>query len=116
MKFIILLIVVIFIPLVASADEALKAVSVDDIKVIKISGRDKRAVIKTPERKLQIITVGDPIGENGRVTEITTGRVVIEEVTDKGTETVIFRLENGRQKVERIRKVVDEAAPLYGSK
>lgn len=110
---ILILIAVIFIPLVASADEALKAVSVDDIKVIKISGNDEKAVIKTADRALQIINVGDQIGENGKVVEIAEGRVVIEELTDKGKETIIIRLENGKQKVERITTVGDEGEQLY---
>ena len=119
--------------------------SVENIRVIKISPQDERAVIKTSGRKLRIIKVGDVItvkevlssefkvqsteekniADSGmhvpgagfkkqvkrselRVVEIAAGRVVFEEMTDEGFETVIIRLENGKQRVERIRKVVEE--------
>ena len=59
------------------------------------------------------IKVGDSIGETGKVIEITEGRVVIEEKTEKGPETVIIRVEDGKQRVERIRKSKEEAPPLY---
>jgi hypothetical protein len=45
---------------------------------------------------------------NGKIVEITKGRVVIEEKTDSGPETVIIRLEDGKQRVERIKKGVDK--------
>ncbi|MEW6215867.1 MAG: hypothetical protein AB1478_11815, partial [Nitrospirota bacterium] len=62
-----------------------------------------------------------------RVVEITKGRVVIEEKTDKGIETVIIRLEDEvpsyglrvtgsglkKQRIERIRKALEESPMLY---
>lgn len=95
------------------AEEPLQKVSINDIKIIKISVQDEKAVIKTPGRKLQIIKVGDKIGLNGKVTEITKGRIVIEELTDRGMETVIIRVENGDQSVERISRVVMDQGQLY---
>jgi hypothetical protein len=47
------------------------------------------------------------------VTEITKGRIVIEELTDRGMETVIIRVENGDQSVERISRVVMDRGQLY---
>ncbi|MGA1875148.1 MAG: hypothetical protein ACMUIA_06050 [bacterium] len=75
-----------------------------DIQVIKISGRDECAVIKDSGRELRIIKVGDTIGENGKVVEIAEGMVVIEEMTELGTEVLIIRMEDGRQRVERVRR------------
>ncbi len=46
-----------------------------------------------------------------RVTEISEGRIVLEERTNKGIETVIMRVENGKQKMERISKV-PESKPI----
>ena len=112
MRFIIFIIAV-FIPVVALPESPVHPVSVDDIRVIKISAQDEKAVIKATERKLQIIKVGDKIGTNAKVTEITKGRVVIEELTDRGMETVIIRVENGKQRVERIRKIGGAAPNLY---
>ncbi|HDH13658.1 MAG TPA: hypothetical protein ENG83_15925 [Nitrospirae bacterium] len=144
--------------------------SVEEIRVIKISPQDERAVIKTSGRKLRIIKVGDVItikpvlsskfsvqsSENKkesstfkvqsselkkhvpgagfkkrgkrselRVVEIAAGRVVFEEMTDEGLETVIIRLDDDsskfgvqsskvrKQRIERIRKTADKQPLLY---
>ena len=122
------------------------AESIDDIRIIKISSQDQRAIIKTQERELRIIKVGDKIQvkksyqlsavsdqpENGqlrnsyqqrneqlnkivklKVVEIAKGRVVLEEETEKGIETIIMRLENGKQTVERIKRTPDEQPVFY---
>ena len=92
-------------------------------------------MIKTSERNLQVIKVGDIIrvassglrvtgeqategeiaGSGLRVVEITRGRIVMEEMTDRGTETVIIRDENGKQGVERISKVVEPRRTLMNT-
>jgi hypothetical protein len=51
-----------------------------------------------------------------RVTEISEGRIVLEEKTNKGIETVIVRIENGKQKIERISKVGDAPQGIYRTK
>ncbi len=100
------------------------AESIEDILVLKISPQDERAVIKTSERRLKIIKIGDELtvqsSENKKesskfkVTEITKGRVVFEEMTNEGLETVIIRVEDEdgsgltKQKIERIRKTADK--------
>lgn len=86
--------------------------SVDDIHVLKISAQDERAVIKTVDGNTQIIKPGDPVGTSGKVTEIAAGRVVIEEKKGNETEKVIIRLINGQQKVERIKKTVEQAPAM----
>lgn len=50
-----------------------------------------------------------------RVTEVSEGRIVFEERTKKGLETVIIRKENGKQKIERISKVGDAPQVIYQS-
>jgi hypothetical protein len=82
--------------------------SIDDIRVLKISAQDERAVIKTPDGKTQIIKPGDPIGTSGKVTEIAADRVVIEEKKGNETEKIIIRLINGKRKVERIKRTVEQ--------
>ncbi len=101
------------LPFVASAEQGLPAMSVSDLKIIKISARDERAVVKIRDGTLRVIKVGDAIGTQAKVMAIATGRVVIQEVTPRGMETVIIRLENGEQRVERIRKVRAAQPPLY---
>jgi hypothetical protein len=41
------------------------------------------------------------------VVEIAKDRIVIEEEKDKKSEKVIIRLENGKQRIERITKATD---------
>ncbi len=89
-----------------------RAEIVENIQVLKIAGQDQRAVIKTPDGKMQIIKVGDSIGDRGQVLEIAANRVVIEEKNREGTEKVIIRLVNGKQKVERLRKTGQLSTPL----
>lgn len=85
----------------------------EDIHILKISPEDESAVIKEKDGKTQILRVGDRIGLKGWVVEIVEGRVVIEERTDQGVETVIIRFERGKQRVERIRKIEDRSPTLY---
>lgn len=84
------------------------AASLNEIQLLRILTQEERAVIKTPDGKTQTIKVGDPIGESARVIEITEGRVVIEEKTKTGMETVIIRLDEKGQRVERMRKTIEE--------
>jgi hypothetical protein len=70
-------------------------------------------MIRLPDGRMHILKVGDLVGKNGKVTEIVEGRIVIEQKTDKGIETVIIRFENGKQKIERIRKAGDKQPVLY---
>jgi uncharacterized beta-barrel protein YwiB (DUF1934 family) len=48
-----------------------------------------------------------------RVTEISEGRIVFEEKTNRGMQTVIIRVENGKQKIERISKIPDSKQIPY---
>jgi hypothetical protein len=106
------------------------AQSIEDIQILKISPQDERAVIKTPDGKMQIIKIGDILRVTGervagselknnerknelRVVEITKGRVVFEEKTENGKETVIIKLEDGKQRIERIQKMPDKQPVLY---
>jgi hypothetical protein len=110
------LVIIIFLtslPFGIAGEENLKKTLLDDFKVVRISDQEKMAVIKSTDENLQIIKVGDEIGTNGKVTEITKGRIVIEELTDRGMETVIIRVENGDQSVERISRVVMDRGQLY---
>ena len=102
-----IIIIAISLPFLVSAEEALPDISMDEIKVLKISSQDERAVIKTPEKRAKMIKVGDRIGNNSRVIEIAKGRVVIEEFTKRGAETVIIRVENGKQTVEKVTKMLE---------
>ncbi|MBI5101957.1 MAG: hypothetical protein HZB33_09020 [Nitrospirae bacterium] len=95
---------------------------VETIQVLKISPQDGWAVIKTPDGDMWIIKVGDMIRDhqsagqknNGAtVIEITSGRVVFEEMTATGKETVIVRLEDGKQRTERIRKSPDNQPVIF---
>jgi len=111
-KPIVLAISLMLIPVIAAGNEPLKSISIDTIQVLKIAAHDERAVIKTPDGKMQIIKVGDPIGDHGKVIEIAVDRFVLEEQKGKETEKVIIRLIDGKQKVERLKKTGEQSAPL----
>ena len=110
-----ILIAALLLPVLATAKEPAKPLTVDTIQVLKIAGQDERAVIKTPDGKMRIIKVGDPVGDHAKVIEITTGRVVIEEKKAKESETVIIRLENGKQHLERLKKAGENDPQAYAA-
>lgn len=108
------------LPLPAFAQEPLVNIPIESVQLLKISASDERAVIKMPDGKLVVIKVGDAIGnQNGKITEIAAGRVVVEEKVGREIETVIFRLENGKQRIERIKRFGEERplmlAPQQGT-
>lgn len=111
-KIVIFIIYALLIPIVVSANEPAKPISADTIQVLKIAPQDERAVIKTPDGKMQIIKPGDPVGTSGKVTEIAVDRVVIEEKKGNGTEKVIIRLIDGKQKVERMKKTGEQSPAM----
>ncbi len=112
----VIFILLMLIPLTAIGKEPAKPVSVDAIQVLKIAPQDQRAVIKTPDGTMRIIAVGDAIGEHARVTEIAEGRVVLEETKGQEIDKVIIRLENGKQRVERLRTAASGHAPAYSAR
>lgn len=87
------------------------ALSIQDLQVVKISPADGSAVVKTSENGLRLIRVGSSLDQNNRVVEIADGRIVIQSKTPKGLETIIIRIEDGRQKIERIGKIGDLRPP-----
>jgi len=109
-RLVILIISVLLIPNMGFGKEPAKPLSVDTIQVLKIAPQDERAVIRTPDGEMRILKVGDQVGARGRVTEISKDRVVVQERIDKNSEfeTVIIRLLDGKQSVERIQKVADK--------
>lgn len=78
-----------------------QAVGVEEFKVMKISARDHRAVVKAPEGKLRVVGVGDLFTENVRVIEISAKRVVLERVADRDIETIVIRVCKNGQTIER---------------
>jgi hypothetical protein len=96
------------------AGVSLAASSLDKIQFIKIAPQDEMAVIKDADGKLRVIKTGDTLGGNVSVTGISTGKIVLEEKTDKGSETVIVRIVNGRQLLERVKKQA-ELRPVQGA-
>lgn len=87
------------------------AAPLDKVQFIKIAPQDQKAVIKAADGKLQVIKPGDVIGETVTVKEIATGRIVLEEKTDKGPETIIVRMTNDKARIERLSRT-PESRPL----
>jgi len=98
------------ITLIALATGVALAGSLDKVQFIKIAPQDAKAVIKTADGKLQVIKAGDAIGETVTVKEIAANRIMLEEKTDKGPETIIVRMDNGKTRIERLRMHPDKTA------
>lgn len=92
------------------------ATPVDRVQLIKISSQDSKAVIRAVDGKIQVIKPGDSVAENVTVKEIIPGRVILEEKTGKGLETLIVRIDNGKTRIERIRMMPENRpiAPTAG--
>jgi hypothetical protein len=97
-----------FILAVSVGEIRAQEITVESIHILRIIEQDEKAMIKLPDGRMHILKVGDSIGKKGKVIEIVEGRIVIEERTEKGPETVVIGFENGKQKIERIRKAGDK--------
>jgi hypothetical protein len=122
----IILVLAMLIPGAATAKQPVKGISVDSLQILRISGQNQRAVVKTPEGTMAVLKQGDVLQDGQaqslpelRVVEITRGRIVLEEKTDSGIEKIIIRLIDGKQTVERIRRTRQEPplthSPATGS-
>ncbi len=100
------------VPLCLSLSSLAGAATLDNIQFIKIAPRDARAVIKGADGKLAVIKPGDAIAEGVTVKEISAGRIVLEEKTDKGLETVIVKVVNDKTKIERFQKQAEKRPVL----
>jgi hypothetical protein len=110
------------------------------ISILKTSSEDRTAVVKTLDGKMLIVNAGDvllienntvrimgrkkdeqpttPFGKAGQltITEIAKDRVVIEENTGSGIDTVIISVHNGKQTSQRISKTGGEPRVLLAPK
>lgn len=96
---------------IAAGISVAQAVSLDKIQFLKISPQDAKAVVKLPDGKLQVVNPGDVVVENVTVKEIAQGRIVLDDRSGKDIETVIVRMENGKQRLERL-KTKPEISPM----
>ena len=88
------------------------AAPLDKIQFIKISAQDSKAVIRAIGGKMQVVKPGDTIAENTTIKEIIPGRIILEEKTTNGIETVIVRMDNGKSRIERLRRQPEKSRPL----
>lgn len=112
-QIVILISAMLILPAIVTGKEQAKPVSIDTIQILKISPQDQRAVIKQTDGTMRIVKVGDAVGANGKIIEISAGRVVIDEISNNETERIIIRLENDKQRVERLKRTADKQPPLY---
>ena len=98
----------IFTLLSITSVQPLVAQSMADIRVLKISPRDKAAVVELADGQLQLIRTGDSVNGIGRVVEIAPQRIVFEHQNQGAKELLVIRLVGEQQKLERIRKTDNE--------
>lgn len=89
--------------------------SIENIQVPKISPEHKLAAIKTPENTLKVINLGEALDTHTRVIDVMGGNIVIEVKTGRVDKTVIIRMQNAIQRVERFRDAGDASPLLYSS-
>src|SRR5574340_279214 len=99
------------VPVLAAAG----AEVLDRYFVLKTSPQDQAAVVRVNDGKAKIVRVGDVVGTWGNVMEITSDSVVIEEGKGKDRVTVIIRVSDGKQAIERIQKKPPPKGSLYGA-
>ena len=98
-----IVIMVCIIIVAISPGQFLFAHTMENISILKISSKDKTAVIRIgDDSHLTVISVGDHIGDRIKVIDITEGRIVMEEAGEGGNETIIFNKENGKTTLLRI--------------
>ncbi|WP_298434752.1 hypothetical protein [Geobacter sp.] len=68
-------------------------------------------MVKLPDGKLQMVKPGDAVVDNVTVKEIAQGRIVLEDKSGKDVETVIVRMENGKQRIEHL-KTTPDVSPM----
>lgn len=88
------------------------AAALDKIQFIKVSAQDSKAVVRGIDGKMQVIKPGDTVVENITVKEIIPGRIILEEKTSKGVETLIVRVDGGKTRIERLRRQPDSGPTL----
>jgi hypothetical protein len=88
------------------------AAQLDKIHFIKISAQDSKAVIRASDGKMLVVKPGDTIAENTVIKEITPDRIILEEKTTNGPETIIVRLDPGKTRIERLRRQPDKSPML----
>lgn len=107
---------VLAVPVISAGKEPAKLLPTDTIQILKIAAQDERAVVKVHGEKVQVIKAGDMLSDDAekdaryvlRVVEIAKDRLVFEEKKGAERETIIIRLIDGKQKMERIRKAMDK--------
>ncbi len=88
------------------------AADLDGVQFMKIAAAEQRAVVKLANGSLKLVRIGDQVGAAAlHISEISEGRVVLVDAGQDGPETIIVRLENGQQRIERISRQIEQ--PIY---
>lgn len=111
-----IMVFVFLFPIYSLAADTPPQLAASDIQVLKIAPSDQRAVVKLRDGTMRTIRPGDVLYETTRVTEIGDGRIVVEETTDEGMEVIIIRFENGLQKMDRFRRIIEKQPVPHGSR
>ncbi len=87
--------------------------TIGDYRVVKLSPVSQKAVIISPDNIMKIYSVNDELGSVGKIVEIAAFRVVIKPNSITGRETIIIRLKEGVQRIERIGGMPDPSPTPY---
>lgn len=85
-----------------------------DVRIVSASPAEKFVVVRFGGRETRIIRVGEKVTDQVTLTEIGEDAVIFEN-RNAQNELIIIRLENGSQRIVRIRKQIEEELIFYRS-
>jgi len=86
------------------------AQSIDNLKIIKLSPSEGEAVISLDAGKISTIHIGDMVNDNFKLTDLSENWTVLDNTKSDIGEKIIIRMENGKQRIERL-TVLPEPSP-----
>ena len=78
--------------------------NLDGLVFLKVAPEERLTVVKLPEGEMRLLGVGDQVTDELRIVEVGPDQVVLEGPGAFGPETILVRLKNGRQTIDRVQR------------
>ncbi|MBE0599474.1 MAG: hypothetical protein IH614_19720 [Desulfuromonadales bacterium] len=99
------LLVIFLLLLLLESANSLRATDLDHLVFLKVAPEERLTVIKLPEGEMRLLGVGDQVTADLKIVDMAPGQVVLEGPGAFGPETIIVRLENGKQTIDRMQRL-----------
>ena len=92
--------------------------SLDSLSIMALGALDGRAVIKTPDNKMQVLKLGDVIpGTQATVSQILADKLIVDDVVETGLHQTVWITKGGADgKVIVQRMSMEAAAPQVSTR